>query len=1182
MKLEDLKPDIRVRGLDPAAEVKILHVEQLGPDAVTVTYQRPSGPVGQDTLFRADEARLEPVKASLDLSFGADPHDFKLAVEALRIELAHLFDPMMAVHTADVEPLPHQISAVYEEMLPRQPLRFLLADDPGAGKTIMAGLLIRELMLRGDLKRCLVVSPGGLVDQWQTEMNEKFGLSFAILSRQLVDETQTGNAFLEKDMLIARLDQLARNDAWLERLQADGAHWDLIIVDEAHKMSATFFGRELKTTKRYDLGEVLGRVTRHLLLMTATPHNGKEPDFRLFMSLIDPDRFLGRAKNTDEKVDATDLMRRMIKEDLLKFDGKKLFPERVAETLPYHLSPQEQALYDAVTEYVRKEMGRADQLDGKRKGTVGFALTVLQRRLASSPLAIYRSLKRRRERLEDELEALQAGRAQVATTVLDLFEEGDGHAVDDALDELDDAELQTIQDDAVASVTAARKPAELKAEILTLQALEARAKDVVASKQDKKWEELNKLLSSDVMRTPEGRYRKLIVFTEHRDTLEYLTQRIGGVIGDPKAVVNIHGGTGREERLQVQEKFRQDPEVLILVATDAACEGVNLQNANYLINYDLPWNPNRIEQRFGRIHRIGQTETCFMWNLVAMGTREGHVYHRLFEKLEVERQALGGRVFDVLGKAFEGQSLRDMLIRAIRYGDDPEVRRRLDEEVDTAFDPDHVRALVSDHALSASVMSSEQLFRVREEMERAEARKLQPYYLRGFFTVAFERLGGELREREKHRYYVPHVPPAVRQSHAVHGDRRPVLPRYERITFDRELRRVLAKPAAELMHPGHPLMSSVIRLTKGQLGHTLREGAVLVDPLDEGTTPRVLCLVEHGIRESGDPSKLASQRIVMVEIDAKGEVRPAGYAAHLDYDPLPTEAIKLADAVKKQPWLDADIEKQALGYATQKLVPEHIGEVRQRRETEVDKALQAVHSRLTREIHRLMTRAVELDAQVKKGKQPAMQPLRARRDAEDLKARLELRTSELEARRHVASNAPRLLAAALVLPIGMVRAAGFTDALAASRKQTKAPSEPPPPPLPPEQDPEARRRVELLAMEAVTKAEEALGRTVKDVSAEKFGYDLESYPPGEGEWRCIEVKGRIKDAKTVTVTANEVHTALNKGDKFILAIVLVDGDEVDGPYYIRQPFTKEPEPFATSIQYDIDKLLAMARDAMEA
>lgn len=306
--------------------------------------------------------------------------------EAYRIHLAHLFDPVLAVHTSLVEPLPHQITAVYDEMLVRQPLRYLLADDPSAGKTIMAGLLIRELVVRGDVKRCLICAPGSLTEQWQDELQEKFQLDFNIHSREMVENSR-GNAFDEHDFLIVRLDQISRSDelqAWLK--QTD---WDLVVCDEAHKMSASFFGGDLKETKRYRLGKLLGDVSRHFLLMTATPHNGKEEDFQLFLPLLDADRFEGRFRDGVHQVDVSDLMRRMVKEKLLKFDGKPLFPERKAYTVNYSLSPEESTLYDAVTEYVRQEFNRAEQLESDRhKGTVGFALTILQRRLASSPAAI--------------------------------------------------------------------------------------------------------------------------------------------------------------------------------------------------------------------------------------------------------------------------------------------------------------------------------------------------------------------------------------------------------------------------------------------------------------------------------------------------------------------------------------------------------------------------------------------------------------------------------------------------------------------------------------------------------------------------------------------------------------------------------------------------------------------------
>ena len=402
LKLEDIKKDAQVRGIQAEEIVRVVQVEPVGDAAITVYYKDSQGKLGEQMLFRSDEARLELATVGRPWAFDAPGAEFKLGLEAYRISQAALFDPMMAVHTSNVEPLPHQISAVYEAMLPKQPLRFVLADDPGAGKTIMAGLLIRELIMRGDAKRILIVSPGSLTEQWQDELLEKFGVTFDIFSREKQEQCASGNYFDESDQLICRLDQLSRNEEFQEKLK--NTEWDIIIVDEAHKLSASYFGTQIKKTKRFQLGELLGSITRHFLLMTATPHNGKEEDFQIWLSLLDGDRFYGKFREGAHKVDVSDMMRRMVKEELLKFDGTPLFPERRAYTANYELSPMEASLYEQVTTYVREEMNRADNLDSKKKNNVGFALTMLQRRLASSPEAIYQSLKRRRKRLEDRLE----------------------------------------------------------------------------------------------------------------------------------------------------------------------------------------------------------------------------------------------------------------------------------------------------------------------------------------------------------------------------------------------------------------------------------------------------------------------------------------------------------------------------------------------------------------------------------------------------------------------------------------------------------------------------------------------------------------------------------------------------------------------------------------------------------
>ena len=357
--LEQLTPNASVRGILPDSTVTVVSVAWFGSAALELTYKAADGKVGSVLLYRDDEPRLELVEHGRPRSFDGDGALFRLVSEAQRIHLAHLFDPLLAVHSSNVRPLPHQITAVYQEMLPRQPLRFLLADDPGAGKTIMGGLIMKELIARGDLQRCLVVCPGSLAEQWQDELWSRFQLPFEILTNDKLEASRTGNWFLENNLVVARLDKLSRNEDLQQKLAAPDCRWDLIVCDEAHKLSATFFGGEVKYTKRYRLGQLLSTLTRHFLLMTATPHNGKEEDFQLFMALLDGDRFEGRFRDGVHTATVDDLMRRMTKESLLTFEGTPLFPERIAYTVPYRLSDQEAVLYKAVTDYVREEFNRA-------------------------------------------------------------------------------------------------------------------------------------------------------------------------------------------------------------------------------------------------------------------------------------------------------------------------------------------------------------------------------------------------------------------------------------------------------------------------------------------------------------------------------------------------------------------------------------------------------------------------------------------------------------------------------------------------------------------------------------------------------------------------------------------------------------------------------------------------------
>jgi SNF2 family DNA or RNA helicase len=1157
LRLEDLTPNARIRGVIPDRTVTVVQAQWRGTSAAELTYRDDDGRVAQEILFRSDEDRLELEEAGRAWSFDADGKLFRLASEALRIRLAHLFDPYLAVHTSNLEPLPHQIRAVYGDMLPRQPLRFLLADDPGAGKTIMAGLLIKELIVRGDLNRCLIVAPGSLVEQWQDELAQKLGLDFDIVTRETIEASRSGNPFAEKSLIICRLDQLSRSDDVQAKLEQ--TDWDLVVVDEAHKMSAHFYGIEVQETKRYKLGRLLGTLTRHLLLMTATPHSGKPEDFELFMALLDPDRFEGKPRKGAKQSDAQGLMRRMVKEELLTFDGKPLFPERRAYTVSYTLSPDEARLYAKVTEYVREEMNRAERLqregEGRRGTVVGFALTVLQRRLASSPEAIYQSLRRRRERLETRLNDERLGRHVEATASLEGFE------VPEDPDELATGELEELEELVVDQASAAKTIAELEAEIATLRQLEQLGARVRAAGTDAKWMEMSRLLQEAVaeMFDETGMRRKLIVFSEHRDTLNYLTERIRTLLGKPEAVVTIHGGMRREARREAQEAFQQDPDVSILVATDAAGEGVNLQQAHLLVNYDLPWNPNRIEQRFGRIHRIGQTEVCHMWNLVAAETREGQVFERLLTKLSEQSKALGGRVFDVLGDdIFENTSLRDLLIEAVRYGDRPDVKARLDEVVDAAVG-EKLKAALKERALLSEMMSANDVEQIREQMEEAEARKLQPHFIRSFFLEAFRLLSGQIVRREPGRFEITRVPADIRARGRAAAAGPPVVDKYARVTFEKELVSSIGQPRAQLLAPGHPLLDAVVDLTLERYRLLLKQGTVLVADADEGEQPRALIYVEHAIqnaRELRDGQRqVVSRRLQFVELTEDWEARLAGYAPYLDYRPLEEGEFDLVAPLVRGEWLDRGVEEAGLDYAIRVAVPEHLDEVRRQTLDRVALTKDAVHRRLTSEITFWDHRANELKEQELSGKQPRMNSGRARQRANELETRLKRRTDELDKEAQLSAVPPVIVGGALIVPRGLLeRLRGERgDEPSTYAKETE--------------------RIERIAVDAVKAAEITLGRRPKEMPRNNKGYDIQSRVNDLGELLFIEVKGRVAGAKEFTITKSEILTSLNKPNDFILALVQVSEDNSTDVRYVRKPFKGGEEIYfdMTSANYDWDE-----------
>src|SRR5579859_3773303 len=1195
-ELKDLHKDAQVAGIVPNTSVTVVDVEWFNHATVKLTYRVEStGQVGQQLLYDWQAPGLAIVQAGTPWAFDADGDRFQLALEAFRIRLAFLFDPFLGVTVSRVEPLPHQIDAVYGAMLKRQPLRFLLADDPGAGKTIMAGLLIKELMLRGELERCLIVAPASLAEQWQDELAQKFDLEFRIVGRGEIEQA-LGNPFEEHPLVISRID-LLKQDENIERLRQ--SDWDLVVVDEAHKMSASYdTAGDRRETARYRLGQALTERTRNYLLMTATPHHGKEADFQLFMALLDPDRFEGKYRPGIHQADVADLMLRRLKEDLVDFSGHRLFPERRAYTVNYALStapegqPSEQDLYERVTAYVREQMGRADgavqaadaQAQGappdakKRRAVVGFALTVLQRRLASSPNAIYQSLARRRKRLE----ATYDDKRQQKPGAADRLDLAGGLAVgslkpedlDDDLEERPEAEVEQIVDAASAATTLL----ELRAEIDVLKGLEARAKDLLDSHVDTKWRELKALLQNRAeMFDQQGRRLKLVIFTEHKDTLDYLVEEIARLLHAREAIAHIHGGLARDERRRQQEEFVNNPDVLILVATDAAGEGINLQNAHLMVNYDLPWNPNRLEQRFGRIHRFGQTEMCFVWNLVAYQTREGRVFDTLFAKLEEMRQTLGGRVFDVLGRLFEGDDLRKLILDSILEGESPQARAYMQQRMDAAVSPEHILQVLAQDALNVSAFGMGVVADLREQMQRAELQRLVPYYIAAFFRAAFDHVGGTILEREVvremngtpldrkvPRFEITHVPVELRRrADAAH---RPLARRYERICFDKAAIRLDRRPAALFVAPGHPLLDRTLDLILERYGALLQRGAILADEREDApAAPRALFCIRQDITD-GRPlpsgaAHVVSSELHFIEIAADGTITPSADGPYLGYRAL-HERETAAAAALRPAWVDRDLEQQAVGYAIGHLVEPHFKRVQQTRFALLARTAAAVDDRLTKEILYWDAETVRLKDLELAGKQPRMNAARAAERRDSLTDRRTARLAALEAEKMLAAQAPILVASALVVP---------------ARLLPPAPTAGPTPR--PGVDVEARRRIEALAMAAVMDEEERRGRGPRDVSRDNLGYDIEARDPATGRLRFIEVKGRAADADSVTVSRNECYRGLNATHDYILAVARVRDDAVVSLDYIANPFARtlsaDPAWGLISVDLDLQKLLAL-------
>lgn len=775
---------------------------------------------------RPDEVMLEPAELQAALAAAprmtealVAPADFALFIEAERIRLAYAFDPYFAVSLSGVRPLPHQLEAVYERMLPQARLRFLLADDPGAGKTIMAGLLLKELKLREAVERVLILAPAPLTLQWQDELRSKFDEVFEVIRSDLAKNQLAGNVWERFPQCITSLDFAKQEEVAPGLLRAG---WDLVIIDEAHKCAARRYGKDVQRTRRYALAEQLSVLSDRLLLLTATPHAGDIEQFNLFLQLLDADQFAHSDLNRHLiQLPGSPWFLRRLKEELHDLEGHLLFTERHPHTVRFVLSRAEMRLYKAVTDYINTFLPRQR---GRRKVTVALARMVLQRRLSSSLHAITRSLRRRWERFRTILTDLERLRPADQARHLQHLRLLDGDDERD-IDDCDESEL----DDLAEHTLVIERVDQLRAEVAALGNLVDLAEETMAQGEETKLRTLQSLLEGvqfDELRDGRG---KLLIFTEHKDTLDYLQEHLERW-GYHTCV--IHGGMQALQRKEAQDDFRREKQVCI--ATEAAGEGINLQFCHLMLNYDIPWNPNRLEQRMGRIHRIGQTRDVYIFNFVADQSEdgepvvEGRILARLLQKLEEMRAALGSRVFDVVGQLLRLNEVDlEEMLREATYNP-----RRLDEYEDRIahLSPERLRELEAATGIALAT-SKVDLALTRRQDYRSEERRLMPQYVEQFFLTAAERTGLRVEQRADTLLRVEYVPERFR-SPALPAVRRygTCQSRYSKLTLRKEHLEQAQHLDAELLSPGHPLFAAVTDVLDTRLEAVRRGAARFIDP----------------------------------------------------------------------------------------------------------------------------------------------------------------------------------------------------------------------------------------------------------------------------------------------------------------------------------------------------------------
>ena len=1094
-------------------------------------------------LNRLESLRARPAQPQTSpaqqLDFLGDANAVRLLVEAERLSYGYLANPAFGIETSRVDPLPHQRIAVYERMLPQDRLRFLLADDAGAGKTIMAGLYIREMLARRLVRRVLIVPPAGLIGNWVRELKRFFGLEFALVRGADVRE---GNPFTQSgsDLVVCSLDTLA-GASMFGRLQApDVEPYDLVVFDEAHKLSAR---REpdltIEKTDRYRLAESLAGIAgddprwmldwsaRHLLLLTATPHMGKDFPYYALWRLLEPDS-LGAFEAFAEYGAADRLPHfiRRTKEEMVDLAGSPLYKTRHSDTLPFELSQgsdSEQELYDLATSYMRGFYNKAGILNAS---AARLAQTVFQRRLASSTFALLRSLERRHARLLELLADVREGRLtdrQIRAALQNVKDPFDATADEETGDA--GRESHERDEDRLLALIRSTSLMDLELERREVAGLVDLARRVLARDQDSKFAALRETLLD-----PRFRGQKLIVFTEHRDTLTWLRQQLEA-LGFTDRIAAIHGGLDFRRREAEVDRFRlasDEGGAEYLLATDAAGEGINLQFCSLMINYDIPWNPARLEQRMGRIHRYGQAREVFIVNLVATSTREGRVLATLLGKLDEIRSEMGSdKVFDVIGSVLEGVSMLDVMAGALT----DEGAERAAASLGGALTTSQVTAIEARrlHVYGDGGDVARELPRLRAANERETLQRLLPGYVRQFVANAADvlhlRIAGDLDG-------------VFSLTPARPGASDPLLESLEHYPPEVRSRLTVYRPAvtepAVFLHPGEPVFERLRAVVREQCGASARRGVVFEDPT--ATDASVVFAIETEILMAPDGEGRASTvesvlRLIRITSDGRAEPCPLEHLLLLKpASGFPPEHAALAMRA-------AELQIRATDYVADQIVSGAIAERRaalQHTLADRERALVRGYDFQAAELAAIRSRLGARVAQGKANLKPQLERVKARQRALDGRKLRALDSMCGEAGR-LQPGSMRVLALALVAPSRSAETRAAYD-----------------------QD------VERLAMQLVRAWEEAAGAVVKDVSnpakaraagldTDHPGYDLlATYP--SGEQRAIEVKGRGAGGK-VEVTDNEWARACNLRDKYWLYAAFDCATAAPRLIRVQDPFT---------------------------